>query len=112
MCIWKNIGEVVKSLEEASHVIIKWFNHNQLQGNASNCPVLLSTDQQVYVIVSTAQIKNSQYEKLLGVTFDMKLSFNTYIQQICGKATTKLKALARIAPSMNIEKTDLNEYIF
>ena len=57
-------------------------------------------------------MKKGQYEKLLGVTFDMKLSFNTYIQQICGKATTKLKGLARIAPSMNVEKTDLNEYIF
>ena len=92
--MWKNIAEVVKLLEEASHVIIKWFNHYQLHGNASNCPVLLSTDQQVHVVVSTAQIKNGPYEKLLGVRFDMKLSFNTHIQKICEKARAKLKALA------------------
>ena len=42
--------------------------------------------------------------KLLGVTIDTKLSFKTHIQQICGKATAKLKALARIALFMNLEK--------
>ena len=74
--------------------------------------MLLSTDQQVYVNLGTAQIKNSQYEKLLGVTIDTKLSFKTDIQQICGKTNAKLKALARIVPFMNLEKKKIlmNEF--
>ena len=91
----KNIDKVVKSLKEASHLIFKWFSNNQFQGNTSKCHVLLSTDQQVLVNLGTAQIKNSQYEKLLGVKIDTKLNFKTHIQQICGKANAKLKALAR-----------------
>ena len=44
------------------------------------------------------------YEKLLGVTIDAKLSFEKHIEQIYAKARAKLKALARIAPFMNIKK--------
>ena len=58
----------------------------------------------MHVNLGTAQIKNSQYEKLLGVTIDTKLSFKTHIQKICGKANAKLKALGRIVPFMNLEK--------
>ena len=57
--------------------------------------MFLSTGRQVHVNLGTVQIKNSQYEKLLGVKIDTKLSFKTHIQQICGKANAKLKALAR-----------------
>ena len=78
----KYIDEVVKLLEEVSHLIFKWFSDNQFQGNTSKCHVLLSTEQQVHVNLGTAQIKNSQYEKLLGVIIDKKLSFNTHTQQI------------------------------
>ena len=38
-----------------------------------------------------AQIKNSQYEKLFGVTTDMKLNFKKHIQPIYEKARAKLK---------------------
>ena len=54
--------------------------------------------------IGTAQIKNKQNEKLLGITIDSKLSFDKNIQQICSRASAKLKALARIAPFMNITK--------
>ena len=76
--------------------------------------MLLSTDQPVHVHVGTAQIKNSQYEKLLGVTIDTdaKLNLETHIQKICGKASVKLITLTRIAPFMNIEESSCNEYIF
>ena len=103
----KNIDEVVKSLEKASRLIFTWFSDNKFQGNTSKCHVLLSTDQQVYVNLGTAQIKSSQYEKLLGVTIDAKLCLKTHIQYIFGKANAKLKAVARIVPFMNLEKKNI-----
>ena len=103
----KNIDEVVKSLEKASHLIFKWFSDNEFQGNASKCHVSLSTGQQVHVHIDTSQIKNIQYEKLEGITTNTKLSFKTIIQQICRKARAKLKVFAGIAPFMNIEKKKL-----
>ena len=61
----------------------------------------------LHVSFGTAQIKNSQYEKLLEVTIYTKLSLMTHIQQICGKASAMLKALTRIVPFMNTEKKKL-----
>ena len=100
----RNIEEVVASLEEVSEVIFQWFRDNQFQGNANKCHVLLSTDKQVQVNIGTAQIENTQNEKLLGIIIDSKLNFDKHIQQICSRVSARLKALARIAPFMNITK--------
>ena len=100
----RNIEEVIALLEEVSNYIFQWFRDNEFQGNASKCHVLLSSDKKVHVNIDNAKIENSKFEKLLGVTLDSRLTFEKHIQQICGKASSKQKALARIAPSMNIEK--------
>ena len=60
----RNIEEVVTSLEEVSEAIFQWFRDNQLQGNANKCNVLLSTGKQVQLNICTAQIENTQNEKL------------------------------------------------
>ena len=66
--------------------------------------MLLSTDEHLPAKIGAAQIENSSSEKLLGVTIDAKLNFVKHIEQIYAKARAKLKALARIAPFMNIKK--------
>ena len=76
----RNIEVVVASLEEVSEVIFQWFRDNQFQGNANKCHVLLSTDEQVQINVGTAQIENTQNEKLLGIIIDSKLNFDKHIQ--------------------------------
>lgn len=40
--------------------------------------------------------------KATCVTIDLKLTFEIHVQQICDKANSKLKALVRTAPFMNI----------
>ena len=75
----RNIEEVVASLEEVSEVIFQWFRDNQFQGNANKCHVLLNTDKQVQVNIGTAQIENTQNEKLLGIIINSKLSFEKLI---------------------------------
>ena len=45
--------------------------------------------------MSTKQL-TEQYEKVLAVTFDKKLSFKKHVEYLCKKANQKLHALARL----------------
>ena len=47
---------------------------------------------------------NNIEEKLLGIKFDSKLSFENYISSICKKARQKLHALTRSVNYINLSK--------
>ena len=74
--------------------------------------VILSFSDIVSVRVYEYGIKNSEREKLLGVKFDNELIFEKHITGICGKASTKIYALARIAPHMDLSKRRVVMNIF
>ena len=72
--------------------------------NADKRDLLVSSSNAVSLRVSQYDIKNSECEKLLGVKFDTKLTFEKHINDICRKASRKIYALARITPYMDISK--------
>ena len=49
------------------------------------------------ITIGKSTIKESEYEKLLGVTFDKKLNFTKHVQDLCKKAHQKMHALARLS---------------
>ena len=57
--------------------------------------------------IETQKIKNSKFEKLLGIKLDSKLNFNSHIHDICQKAGQKLNAISRITPYMDFAKRRL-----
>ena len=65
------------------------------------------------VNVGTSCIKQSDKEKLLGITLDKNLDFKCHVENICKKAGQKLHALARVAKFMDQEKlqTVMNAFI-
>ena len=99
-----DLPSLIKALEDAASSIFKWFKDNQMQANAGKCHILLSTKEKVLTKVDSVEIENSQAEKLLGVTLDSELNFEKHINNLCGKAKSKLSALSRVAPYMNFEK--------
>ena len=99
-----NIDGVIKSLEEASEILFKWFNNNLMRINANKCHLLVSTNNTVKIKIGNFDITNSKSEKLLGVKFDHKLSFDDHICALCKKASRKIHALSRVASHMNISK--------
>ena len=58
-------------------------------------------------MIENEQIRNSSCEKLLGVFFDSKLTFQSHIDNICKKASQKLNAISRITPYMDFNKKRL-----
>ena len=83
-----------------------------MKANPDRCHFICSTDDKVNITVENQKICNSPCEKLLGVRFDSKLTFDAHINEICKKAGLKLDALARITPYMDSNKKRLllNEF--
>ena len=95
-----NIADVIKALEEIGENLVNWFLNNQMWLNTNKCHPLLNSQGPNTLKIGDLHINNSLSEKLLGITFDCKLKFNKHIENICQKASQKLKALARLAPDM------------
>ena len=72
-----------KMLQDASVSLFRWFENNPLKGNAAKCDFLVSTSQEVILNVNNFKIKSSDCEKLLGVKYDSKLSFDQHITDLC-----------------------------
>ena len=66
---------VIKSLEEVSKKLFKWFDDNLMKSNADKCHLLVSTNETVKIQVGNYNIANSKCEKLLGINFDHNLNF-------------------------------------
>ena len=49
-------------------------------------------------------INNTRCEKLLGVKFDQRLTFDNKISDSCKRANRKIRELARLTPYMNLSK--------
>ena len=52
-------------------------------------------------------IDESDYEKLLGVTFDKILNFRKHVKDLCKKANQKLHALARLSTYIDPIKSQI-----
>ena len=66
---------VIKSLEEVSKKLFKWFHDNLIKSNADKCHLLVSTNETVKIQMGNYNIANSKCEKLLGINFDHNLNF-------------------------------------
>ena len=66
-----------------------------MKANPDKCHFICSTDDKVNIIVENQKICNSPCEKLLGVRFDSKLTFDTHINDIYKKADLKLDNMSQ-----------------
>ena len=64
----------------------------------------VSSSDAVSIRVTEYDIKNSECEKLLGVKFDNKLTFEKQITDACRNASRRIYALARVPPYMDVSK--------
>ena len=61
-----------------------------MKTNPDKCHFICSVDDKVNITVENQKLCNSLCEKLLGVRFDSKLTFNGHINDICKKAELKM----------------------
>ena len=87
--VGSNTEDVIINLQNASLTLFQWFYDNQMKANPSKYHFICIRDDKVNVIAENQKICNSPCEKLLGVRFDSKLTFNAHINDICKKADLK-----------------------
>ena len=99
-----SLNLVLEKLEGVTHDLFQWFKVNHMKANPDKCHLLETTGTLTSVNINGFQITNSTVEKLLGINFDGKLSFENHVPSLCKKASQKLHALIRTVNYMNLSK--------
>ena len=59
-------------------MLFQWFSDNQMKANYDKCHLLVTGKNNVTMNAIRIQIKNTEYEKLLGIKVDCGLKFGPY----------------------------------
>ena len=102
-----DLSDVILKLQNASKTLLEWFSDNQMKVNPDKCHFICSSGVKTSIMIENEETRNSSCEKLLGVFFDSKLTFQSHIDNICKKASQKLNAISRITPYMDFNKKRL-----
>ena len=74
-----------------------------MKASPDNCRFICSSSVKTSILIENEEIRNSSCEKLLGVFFDSKLTFQSHIDNI-RKKSQKLNAISRMTPYMDLER--------
>ena len=89
-------SKIAQNLEKVVTKLITWFNNNRMKANPDKYHFLLTGENEQTFSINDVLIKSSRVEKLLGITIDNKLNFQTHTNNLCSKVSQKLNALTRI----------------
>ena len=99
-----DINVVITCLEKSSKAFFAWFKNNFLKSNADKYHLLVSYSENASIRVDEYEARKSECKKLLGVTFNTRLTSYNHIRDICSKASRKIYSLARVSPYIGLSK--------
>ena len=100
----KNLHDLQRKVESESLILFEWFHDIYLKANSGKSYAMLTTDNKLKINVKGIPISNEKIVKLLGVTVDNKLSFESHLNLVCKKVSQKLHAFARVSKFISKEK--------
>ena len=106
------INEVIQSVEHDTMMLLQWFSDNQMKANIIKCRLPVNKKDEVAIRIGDTEIKNSEYEKLLGIKVDTNLNFNEHLNYTISKASRKVNALLRVIPYMSLSKKKKTASLF
>ena len=100
------LESVLDKLEGNSELAIFWFQNNYMKLNTDKSHLLVSRTKYEHSWAKTGDDKiwESNKVKLLGVTIDNKLKFDSHIANICFKANQKLSVLNRLVGLVTFDR--------
>ena len=96
-CHGKSAKEVITKFEESSKTTFKWFENNGMKANPDKSPRFVSKNGSFVVNVGENKISETITDKLLGVTFGNRLTFNNHVSKLCKTISNKPSGLTRVA---------------
>ena len=105
-----NIENIKKLLLADFKTVIEWFSDNYMIINPDKCKYMcMGKNSEGIDTLSSNEfnLKNSDYEIILGITIEQKLTFTKHIKSLCKKVGQKLCALLRISPYLDENKKKL-----
>ena len=85
---------VIKEIEHFSKVLFKLFDFNYMKISGEKSHILFSGNDSVSATIDNHTIRSENKNEPLGITLDLKPSFEDHINNFCKKASQKLNALA------------------
>ena len=101
-----NIDDLIHNLSRDSNIAVQWFKDNGMQANPTKFQAILS--HRKTRLIQPININNNTVipqdsVKLLGVTFDVNLTFDTHVDTICRKASRALNVLKRFSKMLSTQ---------
>ena len=78
-----NVETFVQTLKMNAEKLFKWFKDNQMKDKAENYHLTLSARDSNQIQIRNSLIRRSVCEKLPGVQFDHKLTFDEHVNDLC-----------------------------
>jgi hypothetical protein len=100
-----NIDDLVKILSYESNISVQWFTNNGMQANPAKFQTIIShrnvrTFKEINI--GSESLEPQKSVKLLGITFDVDLSFDMHTTDLCKKASRSLNVLKRFSRILNV----------
>ena len=105
-----NVDSVIIKSESELHKLLEWSTTNGMCANPSKFQIMflgLKRKNKLCLNINGQFIPSSEHVKLLGVTIDNTLKFDTHALGICKKVNQKLHAFNRLSPYLGENKSKL-----
>ena len=101
-----NLEDLLHNLEYDTQSAIVWFDNNYMKLNQDKCHFLITGNviEHLWAKVGDELIWESAEEKLLGVTIDKNLNFNSHLSSLCNKVGQKVTVLSRIVKLLSFHQ--------
>ena len=102
----KSLTRVIQLLELETANALEWFRVNSIAANPAKFQLMFLGRGQlddIEICINNITLRSKSCVKLLGVSIDCKLHFSEHVKTLCKSASSKIKALFRIRPYLNIK---------
>ena len=84
-----------------------------MKANPGKHHLLLSDNNSIKITIENKIISNCKFENPLGIKIDNNLNLKEDIESLCKTASQKIRALSRLASSMNFEqrRSEMNSFV-